>query len=118
MQHGEIIETETETDEEDCAYCTYSNSRTGEDGTVESGLCAVCNHNDCNVNQACDEEWTQFGGGVPEGCSYTSITDVGCGQVTAINQDCDEYICTQTCTQVPDGCNFTCDHSSDCQENC
>lgn len=115
---GETIETCNEnptTDEGGCSYCLVSTSLQCEDGDfISSSICSVCSHEGCNVNQACNEETnTQV---LIEGCSYSNITDLSCGQTTNINLDCDEYACTQTCTQVPDGCSFTCGHSSDCQE--
>lgn len=104
-----------ESNEEDCAYCLVSSSFTDEDGTViSSGLCDVCAHGECNVNQTCNEETTTQV--AIDGCSHTNITDLSCGQTTNINQNCDEIYCTQNCTQASDGCNFSCLHSSDCQQ--
>ena len=111
---GEIC-NEIPTEDTGCSYCMVSTSLTDEDGNViNSGLCSVCAHEGCNVNQTCNEETNTQ---VPiEGCSYTNITDLSCGQITNIDQSCDQITCTQTRTDAPEGCNFTCTHSSPCQE--
>ena len=116
---GEIIIpeacNETTVDDEGCAYCQVSTSLQDEDGNViSSGLCSVCNHEGCNVDRTCNEETNTQ---VPiNGCDYTNITDLSCGQITNIDQTCSEINCTQNCTQASDNCPFTCGHSSDCQQ--
>lgn len=119
VECGEIIETGTDIFES-CEVCAYTEDLDVPEGhpcglTSGVNVCSVCAHEGCNVSIGCNEECNMMGNG--GNCTYSYTQDPTCGQGTSTDASCNEIACTQShTTDAPEGCNFTCSHSSPCQE--
>lgn len=104
-----------EPEDEGCTYCSYISS---DPGGGES--CSVCSQGDCVVDVACNEETdiqSEFIEGV-SGCTHSTELDINCAETINYDGNCDETSCLHTSDAYtpPDGCSFSCDHSSGCSE--